>query len=333
MAYVGKVALFNLVLGKHGVSASGRILSIDEDHAGRAACDNVYHPQRRRELRRNFWAFATVRRKLRVIATTDMLFTPDAFPTGAPYVVNDIVTDVLADGQIETYIGTLAVPAIQPTLDSNQGAVNGPGAEWNTYSGPLIASEWTTGIQYYKGDLVYVGSAVWLALSAEPTISVTPAEGAMWHQQTHATALAASPYALPIGNRQFAYIKPRDLLRIAPTDPKRPQWGPDQLVESDLILTDDPGPILDLRYIRDESWFSKYDPMFVEALACNIAVETTDEMTQSTVKKTTLDAQYKLAIADARLVNAIEAYQNIEPDEDEWVTCRSSASYGFGYVR
>ena len=155
----------------------------------------------------------------------------------------------------------------------------------------------------------------------------------MWHQQPHATALAASPYTLPISGRQFAYVKPRDLLRICPNDPKRPQWGPDDLVEGDLIITDDPGPVIDLRYVRDESFFSKFDVMFAEALACKIAVETADEMTQSNVKKSTLEAQYKLAIADARLVNAIEAYANIEPDEDEWVTCRSGATYGFGYVR
>jgi len=317
-----KLAIYNLALGKLGVSASGRILSLTENSAARAALDNVYHALRQRELRRNYWAFATTRTVLRVVAETDVSYVPLDWNILTAYGNGEVVG---LSG--ETYIALEGSTGETPATAT----IDAPSQYWEVWRGPLIASEWDDETSYFRGEVVCIGGATFFLAKTATTAGVTPVTGDEW-QEIQVATTAPTIYRAPLHGRQHSYVKPRDLLRIAPLDPKRPQWFDDALVEGNLIVTSNSGPVIDLRYIRDEAYASRYDVMFSDALACCMASETADEITQSNVKHNVLDAKYKTAIADARLVNAIEAYQSIEPTEDEWVTCRSGGDYGFGYV-
>jgi hypothetical protein len=305
-----KLALWNQVLGKLGVSAIGRLTSVTQVSKNRAAIENCYDAQRKRELRRNYWSFAIARVVIRAVDTTDKIWTPGTYSAVTAYVVNDVV--VLSG---ETYIALASTTGNSPAAATDEG----PTAYWAVYRGPLTSSEWDTGLQYYRGEVVHVATATWLALTS-PTVGDTPTEGTEWHEITGETQVATT-YRSPVHGRFYAYVKPRDFLRVAPIDPKVSLATLDHLVEGDTIITDDPGP-LDLRYVKNVADVTKFDTLFDDALACKIAVETCDEITQSNTKKVALDAEYDEAILDARVINAIEGYGAVEADEDELITCR-----------
>jgi hypothetical protein len=312
MAVASKIYIGNLALGKLGVSAMGRLSTAQTEFSAinsknAAAIGNCYDNLREAELRRNYWAFAISRRVIRAIATTDKIWTPATWLVGSTYALNDIV---ILSGV--TYISLAAgnignAPATATTY-------------WAIYWGPLTSSEWDDGLSYYRGEVVHVSTATWLCLSYS-TAGETPSEGTEWHEITGETQVATT-YRAPLTGRTYGFVKPRDFLRLAPNDPRMPKWMPDYLFEGDLIITNDPGP-LDLRYVRNEKDTTKFDSLFDQGLASRIAVETCEEITQSTSKVATAEAMYQQVISDARLVNAIEGYEVIEPDEDEWITVRS----------
>jgi hypothetical protein len=306
-----KLALWNQVLGKLGVSATGRLTSVTQVSKNRAAIENCYDVQRKRELRRNYWSFAISRVVIRAIDTTDKIWTPGTWLVGSTYALNDVV--VLSG---ETYISLSAANIGNSPVAATD---EGPTAFWAVYRGPLTSSEWDTGLQYYRGEVVHVTTATWLAIGA-PTAGTTPAEGPEWHEITGETQVATT-YRSPVHGRFYAYVKPRDFLRAAPIDPKLSLATLDHLVEGDTIITDDPGP-LDLRYVKNIANVTKFDALFDDAIACKVAFETCDEITQSNTKKATLALEYEEAVADARLVNAIEGYGAVEADEDELITVR-----------
>lgn len=64
-----------------------------------------------------------------------------------------------------------------------------------------------------------------------------------------------------------------------------------------------------------------FDALFVEALACRLAVELAEEITQSNTKKADAAQQYRAALAEARRANAIERAYQI-PATDDWLLAR-----------
>ena len=62
---------------------------------------------------------------------------------------------------------------------------------------------------------------------------------------------------------------------------------------------------LEYEYIRKEDNTGLWDALFVEALACRLAVDAAEELTQSTAKTEIVMRQYQDALSQARRVNAL----------------------------
>ena len=90
--------------------------------------------------------------------------------------------------------------------------------------------------------------------------------------------------------------------------------------EGEFILSNR-APPLPLQYIRRITDPTRYHVLFIEALACRLAMEMADALTDSTVKWEKARTEYRDAIAEARLVNAI-----MDPPRsmasDSWLAAR-----------
>lgn len=123
---------------------------------------------------------------------------------------------------------------------------------------------------------------------------------------------------------------PGNFLRKAPQDPKAGSvsflGAPTGLMYNDWDLTGDyiisrESNVIVLRFIADITDVNSFDGMFMEGLAARIAVEVVERLTQSTAKRSGINAMYNRAIGDARTVNGIETGP-VEPEEDNYITCR-----------
>lgn len=91
-------------------------------------------------------------------------------------------------------------------------------------------------------------------------------------------------------------------------------------IEGGLILTDMDAP-LKIRYVARIEDAGLYDALFVEALACRIAVEVCEALTQSNAKKDIAWAEHAKAVAAAHTANAIEVPSEVIAD-DTWILSR-----------
>lgn len=76
-------------------------------------------------------------------------------------------------------------------------------------------------------------------------------------------------------------------------------------IESGKILTDEPAP-LKIQYIADVTDPNLFHPMFAEALACLLAQEMCESLTQSNTKRQLAIRDYEAIIKEARYVDAIQ---------------------------
>lgn len=93
--------------------------------------------------------------------------------------------------------------------------------------------------------------------------------------------------------------------------------GPLFQVEGNAILTDEASP-LDVRYVYRVTSTGLFSPLFVEALACRLAAEGCEEITQNAAKQEGVWAQHMRAIREAKRVNAIEQPPQ-QPQDLSWV--------------
>lgn len=131
------------------------------------------------------------------------------------------------------------------------------------------------------------------------------------HYWGFAIARIALPEAVsnePKGPYMFAYGKPADWLSTMLVGTEADyvsladaEWSH----EGNYILTNlaPPCPLMYLRRISD---VTKWDALFIEALACRIGEELADALTNSSTKWQKCNTQYRAAIAEARRVNAIQ---------------------------
>ncbi|HBZ17499.1 MAG TPA: hypothetical protein DEO73_17305 [Pantoea sp.] len=127
---------------------------------------------------------------------------------------------------------------------------------------------------------------------------------------------------------QHQYQLPSDCQRIdAVSDSVMQGWGhnekfpaPRYQIEGGKILTDMEPPIF-LRYGAKIDDPSKYDSAFTEALACALAVEVCETITQSSTKKQAALQDFELAIKQARQASAIER-PLISQQDTSWYTSR-----------
>lgn len=142
---------------------------------------------------------------------------------------------------------------------------------------------------------------------------------AKWKFSITRATLAPSATA-PDFTYAYAFVLPTDCLR--PLFPAR--LGLDWKVENHngdpAILTND-GDTLEIRYIAKVTDPTKFDALFVDALACKIAWHICEEITQSKSKKDDLREEYILAMREARRLNALEIGQQKQP-VDEWLAAR-----------
>lgn len=94
----------------------------------------------------------------------------------------------------------------------------------------------------------------------------------------------------------------------------------DWRIEGLYILSADASP-LQIRYIAKIDDPNYYDALFSEALSISLAVETCEEITQSTSKKAGLMKNLDDTLAKARMLGAIEKPAQ-DFNEDEWVSAR-----------
>ena len=114
------------------------------------------------------------------------------------------------------------------------------------------------------------------------------------------------------------YSLPNDFLKLI-RDDESGQFV-DWKIEGLYILTADASP-LEIRYVADIDDPNYYDALFVEAFALKLAIETCEEITQSTSKLAGLQARYEECIAEAKLEGAIEK-PAAEFMEDDWIAVR-----------
>jgi hypothetical protein len=124
----------------------------------------------------------------------------------------------------------------------------------------------------------------------------------------------------PDWGRANSFTLPADFVRLLPPYEEDNTNDLDWQIEGRKILTDDSAPLY-IRYIKDVTDPNEMDALFREALACRIALEICEELTQSTQKLQNIDQLYKDCIRKAKRTNAIEAPAQ-QPPEDPWVTVR-----------
>jgi hypothetical protein len=149
-----------------------------------------------------------------------------------------------------------------------------------------------------------------------------------WQFAMKRTSLAALSTAPEFGY-EYQYQVPTDFLKIDMVDDRFPSAVMDNYIgaeyldwalEGNLILTDIGAP-LKLRYVAQVTDPNGWDPNFREALACRLAAELAEDLTQSNEKRRLAWEEYKRAITQAIRSNAIEKLP-VQPPDDAWVIGR-----------
>lgn len=119
----------------------------------------------------------------------------------------------------------------------------------------------------------------------------------------------------------YKYSLPVDCVRVLPDYPGYIANSPTREIEGRYLLTDEGGP-LQIRYIKKVEDPNEMDVLFHEVLACDIAEDICEEITQSNTKLAAIREKRREAVVEARRCNAIEREPE-QPPEDTWVTVRS----------
>lgn len=124
---------------------------------------------------------------------------------------------------------------------------------------------------------------------------------------------------------------PAGFLRHAPQDPKAGSYSTlgapanpvidDWEFAGDYLITSDSGAI-NFRFAADITRVSAMDDLFCEGLACRLAMEVCEKLTQSASKLTEVKDAYNKAMSEARLINAIELGA-VEQPLDDFIACRA----------
>jgi hypothetical protein len=158
----------------------------------------------------------------------------------------------------------------------------------------------------------------------------------IWTFATKRAQLPALVTPPPFGYG-LAYNMPADCLRVIQVGNFFPGLDLSSYRSSDLseftiegrqILTGlndgtTAAPSVNVRYIYDMTDAQGFDPCFVEALACRLAMAICMTITESTAKVGVAQELYDATMSRAALINAIELPPSPLPD-DTWVMSRNS---------
>lgn len=149
-----------------------------------------------------------------------------------------------------------------------------------------------------------------------------------WAFAIRRTLLAASAYTPPY---QFAYsyALPPDFLQVDLVDQQFPSAAPATYVDEELVdyafeggmLLSNVAPPLALRYVAQITDASLWDIHFAEVLACKLAVELCEEMTQSDNKRQMASAEMRQAVSAAVKANSIMRAP-VRLQDNEWLLSR-----------
>ena len=150
-----------------------------------------------------------------------------------------------------------------------------------------------------------------------------------WVFSIKRASLAASatvPLALLDTNFPDANAYPLPVDSLRPLFPPRTyiDWVVENIDGSPAIISNDSAPLL-IRYISQVVDPAKFDINFVEMLAARMAVQMSEEITQSNTKLENINKDYERARATARKMNAYESVPNTGP-EDSWLASRRAGS-------
>lgn len=149
-----------------------------------------------------------------------------------------------------------------------------------------------------------------------------------WSFAMKRTSLAADSDA-PAFGFTYAYTLPADFLRLDLVNDEFPAVVMDNYIgmetneytiEGNKILANIAAP-LKLRYIARIEDPSQMDVNFREALACRIAAELAEDLTQSNQKRELAWNEYKQAVSRAIRTNAIEKPPMMQGD-NQWIMSR-----------
>lgn len=154
---------------------------------------------------------------------------------------------------------------------------------------------------------------------AYPTARRALYQSHTWNCSVKRAQLPADVTA-PLFGRANYFSLPADYIRLLPLDPDDNSEDFDYQVEGRKLVSDEAGP-LPLRYVADITDVNTMDPLFVEALACKMAVDMVAELTESNVKKQDLKEDLKAALIEARRANAL-VNRPSQPAPDYWETVR-----------
>lgn len=361
--------------------AAGALLTEDSKPANEIR--NCYDIIRRRELRRNVWRFGIRTQALRPIALTSKLVTFGTWSSGTAYAMNDIVigddtqvymsTATTNTGNIPssspaqwvlyfgpcvstefvttwgagfTYIAgdhTVGSDGVVYTSQVNANINHNPVGDGGTHWAVATDSTVQTNVTFYVGELVHIGSTMYLSLQNNNgdggTVSgdgLSP-PSATWQTMTTAPSLALLNFMYPIGagpssdfRTKNVYRLPLGWLREAPQDPKAGGalylGAPDGSEFNDwnyegVYFTSNDVGVIPYRFMADIQDPMQFDPLFVDAFSCSIAIEVCETLTQSDAKLGAVSKEYQKWMTEAREVNGIEDGP-VYPPEDSYVTCR-----------
>lgn len=126
----------------------------------------------------------------------------------------------------------------------------------------------------------------------------------------------AADLATPAFGYDYQYTLPADCLQILPPIDADVDWQ----IEGNVLLTNWGAP-LELVYVARIEDPNLFHASFLEALACRMAIELCEPVTQSNTKLGNLDVMYSRAIREARRMNAFSRPSQEMP-EDPWLAAR-----------
>lgn len=119
----------------------------------------------------------------------------------------------------------------------------------------------------------------------------------------------------------YRVAKPADFLRMFEINGEYVELSEDYVIESGFILSDN--DVLECRYLRAETDTTKFDTLFVSALAIKLAANICKSITSSDGKREELLQLFKQTINDAIRVDAIENKAKVvQPEDDRFVKQR-----------
>lgn len=166
------------------------------------------------------------------------------------------------------------------------------------------------------GDLTAGSQALDFSMFAAMTFSSIPSEAERDRMVSRLMRWCAAPGAKDFG-WSYRYPVPSDCLRMLPItqDGKFEGRIVPHAIEANYVLTNQ-STSLDIRYISQFTDASRFDPLFVEALAARIASKGAHWFTGKISMLAAVAAAYNTAIEKARRANALEATPERPADED-----------------